>query len=76
MGGHEHSRLDLISQVPRGITWSMMRIYILGLSNTSELTSMVVRSLNRKDLKKDDPLRVLGEKMESALLQYLPKRRA
>jgi len=49
---------------------------VLGLSNTSELTSLVVRSLNRKQLKKDDPFLVLGEKMETALLAYLPSRRA
>ena len=48
---------------------------VLGLSNTSELTSMVVRSLDRKELKKDDPLHGLGEKVEAALLPYLPPRR-
>ena len=48
---------------------------VLGLRNTSELTSMVVRSLNRKQLKKDDPLLALGEKVETALLAYLPPRR-
>jgi hypothetical protein len=49
---------------------------VLGLKNTSEFTSMVVRSLNRKQLKKDDPLLALGEKVEKALLAYLPPRRA
>ncbi len=49
---------------------------VLGLRTTSELTSMVVRSLNWKQLKKDDPLLVLGEKVETALLAYLPPRRA
>jgi hypothetical protein len=49
---------------------------ILGLSNTSELTNLVVRSLNRKQLKKGDPFLVLGEKMEMALLAYLPSRQA
>jgi len=49
---------------------------VLGLSNTSELTSLVVRSLNRKHLKKDDPFLALGKKMETALLTYLPSRRA
>jgi len=49
---------------------------VLGLSDTSELTSLVVRSLNRKHLKKDDPLYVLGAKLETALVGYLPSRRA
>lgn len=49
---------------------------ILGLSHPSELTSLVVRSLNRKQLKKDDPLLALGSKVEAALLGYLPPRRA
>jgi len=47
---------------------------VLGLSNTSELTSLIVRALNRKQLKKDDPLYVLGAKVEAALLAYLPSR--
>jgi hypothetical protein len=49
---------------------------VLGLRNTTELTSMVVRSLNRKQLKKGDPLLALGAKVETALLAYLPPRRA
>lgn len=49
---------------------------VLGLSHASELTGMVVRSLNRKQLKKDDPLLALGSKVETALLAYLPPRRA
>lgn len=49
---------------------------VLGLRNTTELTNMVVRSLNRKQLKKDDPLLALGAKVETALLAYLPPRRA
>lgn len=48
---------------------------VLGLKNTSELISMVVRSLNRSQLKTDDPLFALGEKLEKALLAYLPPRR-
>lgn len=47
---------------------------VLGLKHTSELTSLVVRSLNRKQLKKDDPLLTLGAKVETALLAYLPPR--
>ena len=47
---------------------------VLGLSHTSELTSIVVRSLNRRQLKKDDPLLALGAKVETALLAYLPAR--
>ena len=49
--------------------------HVLGLSSTSELTSLVVRSLNRKQLKKDDGFLVLGEKLETALNAYLPLRR-
>ena len=48
---------------------------VLGLRNTTDLTSMVVRLLSRKLLKKDDPLFVLGAKVETALLAYLPPRR-
>jgi len=47
---------------------------VLGLGHTSELTSIVVRSLNRKQLNKDDPLLTLGAKVETALLAYLPAR--
>jgi energy-coupling factor transporter ATP-binding protein EcfA2 len=49
---------------------------VLGLANTSELTSLVVRSLNRKHLAVGDPLLALGAKLEAALLAYLPPRRA
>jgi hypothetical protein len=48
---------------------------VMGLRNTSKLTSLVVRSLNRKHLKKDDPFLALGAKMEKALLEYLPSLR-
>ena len=47
---------------------------ILGLSNTSELTSLIVQSLDRKRLKVDDPLTALGAKIEAALDAYLPPR--
>ena len=50
--------------------------HVLGLRHTSELTSMIVRSLNRKQLKHDDPLLALGAKVDAALLSYLPPRRA
>jgi hypothetical protein len=49
---------------------------VMGLSNTSELTNLVVRSLDRRQPKGNDPILVLGEKMEAALLLYLPARRA
>jgi ABC-type lipoprotein export system ATPase subunit len=49
---------------------------VLGLSDTSELTSLVVRALNRTQMKGDDPLLALGGKLESALLTYLPSRHA
>jgi len=49
---------------------------VLGLSNASELTGLVVRSLNRKQLNEDDPLLILGKKVETVLLAYLPERRA
>jgi ABC-type molybdenum transport system ATPase subunit/photorepair protein PhrA len=48
---------------------------ILGFRNTSELTALVVRSLNRRHLSTDDPLLVLGDKIETGLLEYLPPRR-
>lgn len=48
---------------------------VLGLSKTSELTSLIVRALDKKLLKKEDPLFALGEKIEAALLAYLAPRR-
>ena len=47
---------------------------LLGLGSTKELTSLVVRALDRERLKEDDPLITLGTKLETALLQYLPPR--
>ena len=49
---------------------------VLGLSSTSELTSLVVRSLNRRRMNQGDPLLALGGKLEEALLVYLPPRRS
>lgn len=49
---------------------------VLGLGSTLDLTKMITQSLNRRTLKKGDPLLVLGEKVEGALLEYLPSRRA
>ncbi len=49
---------------------------VLGLNHTSDLISIVVTSLNRKQMKNDDPLLALGSKVETALLEYLPARRA
>ena len=49
---------------------------VLGLSNTTQLTNLVVRSLSRKQLKPDDPLLALGAKVETAFLEYLPPRQA
>lgn len=48
----------------------------LGFGKTSELTGIVIRALNRKQLKSEDPLRVLGSKLENALVAYLPPRSA
>jgi len=48
---------------------------VLGLRDANELTSMVVHSLNRNQMKDDDPLRALATKIEAALLEYLPPRR-
>jgi ABC-type Mn2+/Zn2+ transport system ATPase subunit len=48
----------------------------LGLSSTSELSSLLMQSLNRKRLKAEsDPLVILGAKVESSLAKYLPARR-
>lgn len=47
---------------------------ILGFSKPAELTSLVIRSLNRKQLKGNEPLLALGKKLESALLAFLPPR--
>ena len=46
----------------------------LGLKSTA-LTSMVLRSLSRNQSNKGDSVTVLGEKIEAALLAYLPPRR-
>lgn len=48
---------------------------VLGLRESSELTSLVARSLNRRQLNRDDPFATLREKVEAALLKYLPPRR-
>ncbi len=48
---------------------------VLGLKDTSELTNLVIKALNRKRLKVDDPLHSLGSKLEDALLVYLPPRK-
>ena len=47
---------------------------VLGMRNWSELTGLIIRSLDRKHLKENDPLRSLGTKIEIALLAYLPSR--
>lgn len=49
---------------------------VFGFSNQSELIGLVVRSLNRKQFKKGDPILLFGEKLEASLQQYLPSRRA
>lgn len=49
---------------------------VLGLSNTTQLTNLVVQSLSRKQLTPDDSLLALGAKLEMAILEYLPPRRA
>ena len=66
---------DMLAILPGKHLLSMLA-GVLGLSNTSELTNLVVRSLNRKHLKEGDPLLALGAKLEAALLAYLPSRRA
>jgi ABC-type cobalamin/Fe3+-siderophores transport system ATPase subunit len=48
---------------------------VFGLSNASELTNLIVRSLDRQQLKKEDAIFALGAKVEAALLAYLPSRR-
>jgi len=48
---------------------------VLGLRDSSELTGLVARSLDRKWLEKEDALSSLGSKIEKALLPYLPPRR-
>lgn len=49
---------------------------VLGLSSSSELTSLVVHSLNQQQLKSDTTLLNLGGKLENVMLDYLPSRRA
>jgi energy-coupling factor transporter ATP-binding protein EcfA2 len=48
----------------------------LGIGGPKELTGLVIRSLNRKRPEKEDPMLALGAKIETALLGYLPPRRA
>ena len=47
----------------------------LGFGSNAELTGLVIRALNRNNLKSDDPLLSLGKKLEHALLNYLPERK-
>jgi hypothetical protein len=63
---------DMLSILPGKHVLSIL-VRPLGLRGTTELTSLVVRSLNRK-LSKADPLSPLGAKIEEALLSYLPTR--
>jgi len=65
---------DMLAILPGKHLLSMLAS-VLGLSDVSELTSLVVRALNRRKLKEDDPLLILGARVETALLQYLPSRR-
>jgi len=65
---------DMLAILPGKHLFSILA-GVLALKNSSELTNIVVRSLSRKKPKKDDPLRILGEKVETALLAYLPPRR-
>ncbi len=65
---------EMLAILPGKHLLSLLRD-ILGLSDSSELTSLVVRSLDRNRLAKGDPLSVLGSKIEAALLHYLPSRR-
>ena len=49
---------------------------VLGLSHTSELSGLVVQSLNRRQLRDgNNSLSMLGVKVEAALTKYLPPRR-
>ena len=66
---------DMLAILPGKHLLSMVA-NVEGLRNVSELTSLIVRSLDRKPLKKDDALFSLGTKVETALLTNLPKRRA
>jgi hypothetical protein len=49
---------------------------VLGQSNAGVLTGLLTSALDRRYLKSDDSLRLLGQKLETALLAYLPPRRA
>jgi ABC-type Mn2+/Zn2+ transport system ATPase subunit len=49
---------------------------VLGLGNTSDLTSLVIRSLSPGQRDEGSSLCELGERVEAALLAYLPPRRA
>lgn len=49
---------------------------VLGLKYTSELTNIVIKALNGKQLKTNDSLRTLGSEIEDALLAYLPPRKS
>ena len=67
--------MDMVAILPGKHLLSMLP-GVLGLSKTTELTSLIVRSLDRKRLKHGDSLIALGEKVETALLMYLPSRQA
>lgn len=48
---------------------------VLGFRETNEYTSLVLQSLNRKDPKHNQSIITLGERIETALVKYLPPRR-
>jgi ABC-type molybdenum transport system ATPase subunit/photorepair protein PhrA len=64
---------DMLKILPGKHMLSIL-VGVLGFSGAVDLTSLVVRSLNRKLLKAGDPLLALGAKLEAALLAYLPSR--
>ncbi len=77
---------DRVHEALRGGTTAMLAILpgkhllavltgVFGMSKTSELTSFVLRSLNRGLPKAAEPLLGLGARLEKALDTYLPPRR-
>ena len=61
----------MLAMLPGKHLLSLLRD-VLGFDSVSDLTGLVLRSLNRKGLKANDPVRSLGVRLETAFSPYLP----
>ncbi len=70
----EAGGIEMLAILPGKHLLSMLAD-VLGFSDPSQLTTLVIRSLNRRHLEKGGSLVALGANLETALASYLPPRR-